>query len=431
VWIRRRVLAALPVSMVALRAKASEISRDIVPSTYLPTLHEILGNVKAAGDDPSAGPLTQLSQFYAILGNERLAIETNRKVKLQQFSMKGAAAPSAPPRPAPSPVAPLDSSAIDALEHIVERAREHQIVIINEAHHLSRCRAFATEVLKALRPLGFDYFAAEAFSPEVAGWKFGEPIAVTFGFYTRDPVFAELIRTAGALGYTLVDYEMLPEQAPTEPKPPLETIAIREQAQAKNIVKNVLEQNPKAKILILCGYGHAADNPPAPDAPRFFAARLKELTGIDPLTISQTAGQPGLGDEDRSEQTKAALSRFHRSRPFILRSGGSYVLAGPSDRMMDLSLFHPNLADVNGRAGWLVADDSRRPVAITVPVSVQKREAILQALPIGEGKHSVPADQYMLPKDTPVGTLYLKPGRYRLQIESPTGVYPLGNRSVS
>lgn len=53
----------------------------------------------------------------------------------------------------------------DAVREIVARARNTRIVILNEAHHSPRDRAFGLEVARALRPLGYNMLAAEAVWP--------------------------------------------------------------------------------------------------------------------------------------------------------------------------------------------------------------------------------------------------------------------------
>ena len=102
-----------------------------------------------------------------------------------------------------------DHEVRDALETIVELARGRQIVIINEAHHVPRDRAFATLVALELRKLGFKYFAMEALfaDPNVLAARGYSIAAGAEGHYNREPVFGDYIRRALAVGYTPVAYE--------------------------------------------------------------------------------------------------------------------------------------------------------------------------------------------------------------------------------
>lgn len=56
----------------------------------------------------------------------------------------------------------------DAIEEIVRRARDTSIVILNEAHNSPRDRAFALQVARALKPLGYSILAAETFDNDPA-----------------------------------------------------------------------------------------------------------------------------------------------------------------------------------------------------------------------------------------------------------------------
>ncbi|MFE8583028.1 hypothetical protein ACFX59_02875 [Sphingomonas sp. NCPPB 2930] len=79
----------------------------------------------------------------------------------------------------------------DAIAEIVARAAKTRVVILNEDHGLPRDRAFALEVARALRPLGYSVLAAETFwntndqAPMVRLAKDGYPIHSS-GHYTQD-----------------------------------------------------------------------------------------------------------------------------------------------------------------------------------------------------------------------------------------------------
>ena len=87
-----------------------------------------------------------------------------------------------------------------ALDTIAERARNRRVVILNEAHNVSRCRAFAEAVALRLRGEGFDCFAAEDFLSETGATPFqsfaeGGPLTRWAGYYVSDPVYAEMERS--------------------------------------------------------------------------------------------------------------------------------------------------------------------------------------------------------------------------------------------
>lgn len=125
------------------------------------------------------------------------------------------------PKPNPEWVARMVSAdQRDAIDEIVARARTTNIVILNEAHHSPRDRAFALRVARALRPLGYKTLAAETFgnTPTESGetptdrLKRDRVVRLSTGSYTRDPVFARFVREALALGYEPIAYEQTKEQ---------------------------------------------------------------------------------------------------------------------------------------------------------------------------------------------------------------------------
>jgi hypothetical protein len=89
---------------------------------------------------------------------------------------------------------------------------------------------------------------------------------------------------------------------------------------------------------------------------------------------------------------------------------------------MDLSVFHPRMAPVAGRPGWLAADPERRRVAISVPPLDEL--ALVQALPLQEGTAGPPADHYLLAPGATEATFFLHPGRYFFRQETAAGIRP-------
>lgn len=372
---------------------------------YLPQYLDLKAKA-AAGDEPARW---QLSQYASFLGDEKTAI--------------GSVATA---RPAAAPLPDLTgASTSDALEAIVEAAADRRIVILNEAHNHSRHRAFAALVMRRLRPLGFGWFAAESFNPpqpEPAPWigdyRPGTPFLQTYGYYSRDPVLAETVREAARLGYRFADYEFRVHQRGPEDADMAARIALREEAQAENLIANVLAPHPGARVFVYCGYSHAMEAPT--DHGEWFASRLKRKTGIDPLTIDQAYCTPGQRPEHDEAHVAAVQAAFAPDRPVVVRRADGSVVGMPlTERQMDLSVFHPRLDTVRGRPGWMAADPARRLADVDVPAF--EGPALLQALWSREGAAGVPADQFLLEPGQRRATLALHPGRYLLRLERPEG----------
>lgn len=316
-----------------------------------------------------------------------------------------------------------------ALPAIVKAAAGRRVVMLNEAHTASRHRLLLAQLLRTLRAEGFTHLAAETFANglgdaiRVEALRAGDRVGFDHGTYIADPVFAEAVREALDLGYRLVAYEQRPDQA--SPDSGMEaSIAARERAQAENL-QAALRRAPKGRFVVFVGYSHLDEREDAHMGP-WFAARLKVLTGLDPLTIGQAqSGSFGPhGPDDR--MATAVLQRFEVTGPILVRKDGAPV-AG-SDWPGDLTVYHPSLPDVRGRPGWLAADPGRR----WAPARFQPSKAprLLQAIHATDLDPAIPADQMIIEPDAEAGALLLRPGRYRVRLEGDAGFELLGEVNV-
>lgn len=253
----------------------------------------------------------------------------------------------------------------DAIAEIRAAARRTRIVIVNEAHHVPRDRAFGLAVARALRPLGYSVLAAEAFN-NPGGEKTlaqmaelqrdGYPRQET-GFYTKDPVFGDFVRQALALGYQPVAYEQTGAQST-----PNGGIAEREQAQADNLAA-ILRRMPDKKILIFVGFSHVTEAPiPRGDGrEEWMASRLKRMTGIDPLTLDQTVITEGASARDMRQAHDLLAGRIEK--PSVVKLNGKPYTTGPYRDAVDFHVVHPPLKLVRGRPAWLKGMGRRlRPI---------------------------------------------------------------------
>lgn len=241
---------------------------------------------------------------------------------------------------------PLASKGANWLGEIVAQAADRRVVIVNESHTVTRHRDTIGQIIAALRPLGYSVYAAETFG------NYGEPTNIetnaelawphlTDGTYTNEAAFGRLIRKAKALGYPMAAYEQRREQD-AEPGAGLEAdIKARETAQAENLAAILATMGPDEKLIVHVGYAHASEVPLPPGGRLWMAARLQRLTGIDPLTISQTlcssdGGEPFLARLPDSEPKglvdlvlSQPVARFERSRPAWRRTSGDLEVELP------------------------------------------------------------------------------------------------------
>ena len=328
-----------------------------------------------------------LAQLESFVGNHAAALSyvdpASRRDSLQDF---------------PSPV-----SSIPAVEYVVERARDHQIVMVNERHHASSDRLLTLDLLAPLAKRGFRYLAIEA------GWNEdpinarGYPIGDT-GYYVNDVVFAEVVRSAIELGYRIIAYEIEDEQK--TPAGQVSTMNHQEERdwwQAKNIVTRVFDIDGDAKLLVHAGYAHIRESRTDTWAP--MAQYLRELTGLDPLTIDQTA----YSERSRTElehplRTKAGeLGLLGEEAIVLIDSEGNPIR---SYNTVDLAVFGVSTRYADGRPTWMGMGGRRRPVAYDTPECAE-RVCIVEARRAGFADE-VPLDRVEVASAGRT-TLYLPP----------------------
>jgi hypothetical protein len=337
----------------------------------------------------------------------------------------------------PRPSAPLDPGVADrfrraelrdAVREIAARAAAARVVILNEAHDSPRDRAFALEVARALRPLGYSMLAAEAIinftdaaerdSAMARLAADGYPRRGT-GTYVLDPVFADFLRQSLALGYRPFAYE---STGFNRSDSAAGRITRREQAQAENLAE-ILRLNPGAKLLVFVGYGHVMESPRATVEGRleWMAARLKRLTGLDPLTIDQT-----LFDETdpTARAYRGLLNPRLGRRPAVPFLGGAPLLGGSYGSGVDLQVVHPPLRLIRGRPDWM-RRVGRRPVEIPRRLLPASGRRLVQAFVADEPADAIPLDQVVVEAGRPAPPLMLPRGRrVRWAFQDPLPIVP-------
>lgn len=324
-----------------------------------------------------------------------------------------------------------------AIKTIVERARDKRVVILNEHHCISRHRSFTLEVLRALRLLGFDIFAAETFIGKprqhhpvhVEDLRHKMPFLPFYGYYSRDPVYAETVREALELGYRLAAYEQAEHQSLlSENASSVDQINEREEAQARNLIDNILTPNPDSKVVVLCGHSHILEEPQGER--EWFASRLKRYSGIDPLTVEQSLNWPAFDPANDPSLTRTVLERLAPDHPVCVfePSGQAFTFETYSGKV-DLSVFHPRKPAVNNRPEWWANDPKRRaaPVRFTPSSDI----CLIQAIRSVEGMGAVPSDHVLVPAGDTSATLYLRSGYYVIRRETQNGWDIIGELEVT
>lgn len=381
--------AAAEPAFVALSTSTTSVDRRKIVSQYSSALQRLGTNRSFVGDDQGA-----IAAFDAMSPSGRIAVSpANKEI--------------------------IDSSSVeDAISAIVKMASKRQVVIINEAHHVSMHRAFGLTLAKELKKIGFTHLAVEALDPADL-----DPLDKGYadfrsGYYVREPVFAQFLRETKASGWTLVSYESI---SPSGNLSRTEQVLSREIGQAKNIVDRIFSQKPDAKVLIYVGYAHAAKVAlpwPGERPMAWMAAQLKKLTGIDPLTIDQSILFERNVALPANAVFQEVVSTFSPTAPIVIKrkDGSAGVFEYPSGAF-DLQVLHPPTKRTAGRATWLMTLANRRPVDIPVSLLSDKSRRLIYAFHEGDPASAAPADVVLVTPGSPVPKFMLPPGKFRYEYE--------------
>jgi hypothetical protein len=325
-----------------------------------------------------------------------------------------------------SPIA--DYKMLDAVAAIDSIAGEHQVVMINEEHRTPFHRAFTLELLEKLYAKGFRYFAAETVEQSDTDLnKRGYPTQNT-GYYTADPIYADLIRTGLKLGYKVVPYESMDATCKSPENNPEFCNDKRERGQAQNLYERILKIDPQAKIFVHVGRGHNSKAELSKEF-NFMGYYFKEISRIEPFTIDQLRFS-----ERRSPAMEQPLYRLLTKenvlrRPSVFQTGnGKFYNQGSG---YDMLIFHPRLSYENGRATFLKMNGLRKTEKINFKtlklktnrnIFVASEPVLIQAFYFHESPDSVPVDQIILYPNKEVPILMLPPGKFRVRAMDKTGI---------
>jgi len=292
----------------------------------------------------------------------------------------------------------------DPIETILRSIGKHTLIIVNEDHKMPRDRVLIRDLLKALKTEGFTHYAAETFQENISdnSSEFG---VVGDGYYSNEPIFGRLISYAKKAGFQLVPYEITHDQMAPEGASISERIDTRENAQSNNLITSVLGDKPNTKMIVHVGHSHVAEIPIKRSGDevgtKWMAARLKDKTGIDPLTISQTAcGVSGTSSLISTEV-------YDKDNAKVI----SYT---------DFAIGHPPLSYSGNRPDW------RRQIGdieFKVPSSLIafSEPVIIEARKESQPDSAVPVDRLLLREGENDISLLLPPGRYRIEAFNKTG----------
>ena len=335
-----------------------------------------------------------------------------------QFSIAHAAAAD----DAPSPLQGEGFRPEPATRAILDLARGRKAVFFNENHSYPLTRTLTVELLAALRAEGFDTFAAETlYDTDVDGELVGRgyPSSDT-GFYTEEPVYAEMVRSALKLGYRVVAYEALSDA----------TGDAREAEQARNLERAVFKSHPGARLVLNAGYAHIQESGKYLGG-MAMAQHFRRMTGIDPLTIEQTMLVPHDKPTSDHPYRRDIVRVLKPTQPLVFRDAEGKPWSLKHDAY-DLSVVFPDEVIQRGRPDWATLGGLRVPYQVSGALCDNSYPCLVEARYEGEGDDAVPADRVVIEwkgrnaqagevvressDAVPLADLYLRPGRYRVMV---------------
>lgn len=290
-------------------------------------------------------------------------------------------------------------SAVDAIEPILRLTRDSRLVMVNEAHHVARHRAFMRELLVKFREQGFNHFAAEtlALSDTDLAAR-GYPVTKT-GFYSSEPMYGALIRTALDLGFKVIAYE--PERQ--------EGLEQREEFQANNLVEQVFRDNPTARLVVFAGYGHIYEST-GKEGFTPLARRLKLKTGIDPVTVDQVQMRERASPEFEDPLFGYATDRLTLTRPSVFVDTAEKPWSARPDTY-DVTVFQPRSVEARGRPTWMQMHGERKFWKVPADFCGPAPECLLKARFSTESDDAIPVDALLMDATGRNPTFLLLPDR--------------------
>ncbi|WP_156180728.1 hypothetical protein [Rufibacter radiotolerans] len=291
-----------------------------------------------------------------------------------------------------------------AKAYLLEQAKKHKLFIINEAHHNPQHRAFTQSLLADLYKQGYRYLGLEALDQTDSLINQRKYPIQESGYYTKEPQFGNLIREALRLGYTVFGYD-----AQGNGKE-------REIGQARNI-QQVLQKDPKAKILVHCGFDHVNEGP-SQAWEKAMAGRLKEFTGLDPFTVDQESLTPTSAS--RYDEPFLQLSTALFPAVYLKKENKQPFTGANGNRQVDAVVVHPKTRLTNGRPAWLWIE-GRKPYKLTGKQITVGYPSLALAYKQTEPGNAVPMDVVEISNAQNIPALALPKGAYKVILRGTTG----------
>lgn len=192
----------------------------------------------------------------------------------------------------------------------------------------------------------------------------------------------------------------------------------RERGQAENLKNRIFSKDPQAKVLIHVGYGHNSETT-RKNGTKLMAGYLKEFTGIDPLTVDQTAMSEHSASEYEHPLYRFAAAQKHFKQPTVFQNERGEIW-GLKDSGRDFTVFSPRSIYVNARPMWLALGGERKQFLLPTDVCQSEKHCLVKARFAVESADAVPIDQIEVRSNTKTA-LMLPKGDFLIEVENAEG----------
>lgn len=180
-----------------------------------------------------------------------------------------------------------------------------------------------------------------------------------------------------------------------------------------------MTKDPKAKIVVHCGFGHLLENLSGNGEFGFMGAFLKKYTGLDPFTIHQV---------DLLEHADAALDNpyralMHATAPSVFVDGqGALFNSAQNPEKWDASVYFPPTTTRHGRPTWLLLGHDRQYFPLKAQPITVAFPCLVRAYRAGEDlTQAIPVDVIELQSAQEDRALVLAKGRFTLLLQDAQG----------
>jgi hypothetical protein len=328
---------------------------------------------------------------------------------------------------------------IDAIQAIVQHAKNTRVVILNEAHHVSFHRVFALEVAKALKKIGYSYVSLEAFVPKDLD-KFvlsGVPSS-NLGINIMDPEYSNFLRLSHELGYKFLAHNQW------ENRPHYNSIREAQELGPAEKVRELLINDSDAKVFIVVSsdrakeFGYISDDEQSNNT-AWFAEHLRTILNEDILTIDQVSGTKGLSST--SNLFDLLSPKLTLDTTAFQNTSGGFMVSDEYLDTVDMTIFHPEEithVSESGRPVWLSKQKHLKEIEINLSEYKDQFPLLVQAYLSKELDHeygaevSLPVDQFFLETDHSSSlNMYLLPGHYTILLENKDGTRFVFNQNIT